>query len=173
MRIPTLLLFSAALLYCSSRTAFASDGVPTFQDGLKPLIDAKCIRCHGDKVHKADLDLRTLDAIMKGGESGAIVIPGKPDKSLLFEKVHKGEMPPSKKDQLSETEIETIKRWIAEGVEADLKKSAKATNAVSQHDVIPIMLRRCTACHGLHQKEAGLAAANPGQRSFPVSQPRV
>ena len=52
------------------------------------------MRCHGEKVRKADLDLRTPAGVLKGGESGPAVVAGKPDKSLLYEKVHKGEMPP-------------------------------------------------------------------------------
>ena len=38
--------------------------------------------------------LRTAAGVLKGGESGAVVVPGKPEKSLLYEKVHNGEMPP-------------------------------------------------------------------------------
>src|SRR5580692_9879539 len=104
MRFHSTLLIAVLLLSGSSHPAFASDESTSFQKDLKPLFESKCVRCHGDKVHKADLNLRTLEAIMKGGDSGTVVVPGKPDKSLLFEKVHTGEMPPAKKDQLSEAE---------------------------------------------------------------------
>jgi hypothetical protein len=156
MRFPTTLLLSTMLLCGGSATSLAAGGIPSFQKDLKPLFDAKCVRCHGDKVHKANLDLRTLDAVIAGGDSGAVIVPGNPDKSLLFEKVHKGEMPPAKKDRLSESEVEVLRRWIAEGVEAEAKNSSTSNTAVSQHDVLPIMLRRCNVCHGLHEKKAGL-----------------
>jgi Protein of unknown function (DUF1549)/Protein of unknown function (DUF1553)/Planctomycete cytochrome C len=129
----------------------AADPAPSFRDDIRPLLEAKCIRCHGEKVHKADLDLSTPAGILKGGESGTAIVPGKPEKSPLFEKVHKGEMPPAKKDPLSEAEVEAVRRWIADGA-----KLGAVEQAVNQHDVIPIMLRHCTACHGLHQKEANL-----------------
>jgi len=45
---------------------------PTFQNDILPLLQAKCSRCHSDKVHKAELDLTTLAGILKGGESGNI-----------------------------------------------------------------------------------------------------
>jgi hypothetical protein len=76
--------------------------VPSFRDEVQPLFQAKCSRCHGEKTRKADLDLRTPAGIRKGGESGPVIVPGKPDESLLYEKVHGGMMPPGKKDHLSE-----------------------------------------------------------------------
>ena len=81
---------------------------------------------------------------------GAIVVAGKPEKSLLYEKVHKGEMPPDEDKRLRETEVETIRRWIAAG--AKFEPGDATQTAVTQHDVIPIM-RHCTACHGLHRQE--------------------
>src|SRR5262245_37781775 len=123
---------------------------PSFQKEILPLFQAKCQRCHSGETPKADLDLTTPAAILKGGESGPAVVPGKPDESLLYEKVHGGTMPPAKKDRLSAAEIEMIRRWIA----GETTPSRAA--AVSQHDVIPILLRRCTVCHGRHRQEGGL-----------------
>jgi mono/diheme cytochrome c family protein len=144
--------------------------VPSFVRDIRPLFQAKCWRCHGGKVHKADLDLRTLVSVLEGGESGPAVVPGKPDKSLLFEKVHSGAMPPGKKDRLSKAEVETIRRWIAAGARSEGPKT-KAT--LTQHDVLPILLRRCTVCHGLRRREGGLdlrskAAMLRGGKSGPA-----
>ncbi len=122
---------------------------PTFDD-IRPLFQAKCWRCHGENPHKAELDLTTLAGVLKGGESGPVVVPGKPDESLLYEKVHSGSMPPVKKDRLSAAEVETVRRWIAAGA----KSTSEA--ALTQHDIIPILLRHCTVCHGLRRQEAGL-----------------
>ena len=91
---------------------------------------------------------------MQGGHSGAVVVSGKPEKSLLYEKVEKGEMPPAAKDRLSDTERELLRRWIAEGIASESTDAMKAP--VNQHDVVPIMLRHCTVCHGRHRQEAGL-----------------
>jgi len=78
-------------------------------------LQTKCWRCHGEESRKGELDLRTPAGILKGGESGIVIVAGKPDQSLLYEKVHKGEMPPKKKDPLSELEISAIRRWIEGG----------------------------------------------------------
>lgn len=134
---------------------FDSDQVrPSFRNNVAPLLVAKCVRCHGDKVRKADLDLRTINGIQRGSESGAVVVAGKPEKSRLYEKVSKGEMPPGEDNRLTTAQLEVIRRWIAGGARVDADDSAMPT--ITQHDVIPIMLRRCTACHGLHRQENGL-----------------
>ncbi len=132
----------------------SSAPAPSFREIIRPLFEAKCLRCHGAKAHKADLDLSAPAGILKGGESGPVIVPGRPDKSLLFEKVHSGTMPPGKKDRLSATEVESIRRWINEGAKFGGEEATGA--ALTQHDVIPILLRRCTVCHGLRRQEAGL-----------------
>ena len=70
---------------------------PSFQSDIRPLLGTKCWRCHGEQAPKAELDLTTLAGILKGGESGPVVVPGKPDESALYEKVHERAMPPGKK----------------------------------------------------------------------------
>ncbi len=134
-----------------------SAAVPSYQPDIKPLLDTKCLRCHGQKTHKSDLDLSTPSGILKGGESGPVLVPGKPDESPLFKKIHEGAMPPGKKDPLTETEIDTVRRWIAGGAKwnADGGPPTLETG-VTQHDVYPILLRRCTACHGLIRREGHL-----------------
>ena len=135
--------------------AAAGPSETTFEADIAPLLRAKCVRCHGGEGRKADLDLTTHAALFKGGESGPAVVEGKPDESLLYEKVKAGEMPPDEKDPLSESEIAAVRRWIAQG--AITGGSGPAAQASpSQHDVLPILLRRCSPCHGRNRQEAGL-----------------
>jgi mono/diheme cytochrome c family protein len=148
---------------------------PSFTKDIRPLFQVKCVRCHGEKMRKADLDLRTLAAALKGGESGPAVVPGKPDSSPLYEKVHSGAMPPGKKDRLGAAEIDMIRRWIALG-RFTAGEDVETATAPSQHDVLPILLRRCTVCHGLHRQEGGLdlrtkAAMLRGGKSGPAIVP--
>src|SRR5262245_59669616 len=82
-------------------------------------------------------------------------------------------MPPGKKDRLSEAEVETLRRWIAGGAPSDPGEGADAGAALTQHDVLPILLRHCTACHGLRRQEGGLdlrtrAAMLRGGKSGPA-----
>jgi len=123
----------------------------TFATDVFPILHAKCVRCHGEKTRKADLDLRTAAGLLKGGESGAVVVPGRPDKSLVFERVRDGTMPPGGKDRLNAADVEAVRRWIESGAAAEA-----AAVGLTQHDVIPILLRSCTTCHGLRRREGGL-----------------
>jgi mono/diheme cytochrome c family protein len=119
------------------------------------LLEAKCVRCHGGKAPRADLDLRTLAGARKGGESGPAIVPGKPHDSLLFEKVRSGAMPPGKKNRLGTAELETLRRWIAAGAQPAERVETSAA-FLTQHDVIPILLRHCAACHGARRREGDL-----------------
>jgi mono/diheme cytochrome c family protein len=123
-----------------------------------PLLKAKCFHCHGEQTQKADLNLATSVGLAKGGESGPVLVPGDASQSLLLEKIQSGEMPPDAKDRLSDSEIKLIEDWIALGAAIDGSPVGAAPGAKtpSQHDVIPILLRRCAACHGRHQQLANL-----------------
>ncbi len=129
---------------------------PRFETDVLPLFQAKCLRCHGEKSKKAELDLRTRAGILKGSESGPVVQPGKPEESPLYEMVHSGKMPPGKNNKLNPTEVETIRRWIAAGARFPTASAGQSEPAITQHDVLPILLRRCTVCHGPRRQEARL-----------------
>jgi hypothetical protein len=157
---------------------FADAPPVSFDNDVGPILRANCSNCHGEKVRKADLNLSSPATLLKGGESGAVVAAGKPEESPLYLKVRDHEMPPDGKSPLADHEIETIRRWIAEGAadqhgEGDNKKPSAGP---TQHDVIPIMLRRCTVCHGLRRQEANLdlrskAGMLRGGKSGPVIVP--
>src|SRR6185369_11092161 len=94
----------------------------------KPLLDSRCISCHGlDKV-KGGLRLDSRAAVLKGGENGPALVPGKPADSLLLQAVMHSkkdlEMPP--KERLTSNDVAVLKRWIEDGA----PWPAAATNAV-------------------------------------------
>jgi hypothetical protein len=55
----------------------------TYAKDIQPLFAASCVGCHGKEKAKGDLRLDSLEAILKGGEDGKMVIPGDSKKSLL------------------------------------------------------------------------------------------
>src|SRR5688500_15632205 len=99
-----------SLLVILLGVAAARADAPSFAD-ISKILQARCVKCHGEKARKADLDLSAPAGLLRGGESGKAVVPGKPDESPLYEKVHSGAMPPKKEDRLSAAEIDTIRRW--------------------------------------------------------------
>ena len=81
-------------------------------------------------------------------------MPGKPEESRLFEMVLKGEMPSDKKNPFTEQETELLRRWIEGGAKSG--SGSEVAAKVTEHDVLPLLLLRCTACHGRSKQEGGL-----------------
>lgn len=55
----------------------------TFEKDIQPLLEASCTRCHGQDRPKAGLQMTSLEAVLKGGKDGKVVVPGDSKKSLL------------------------------------------------------------------------------------------
>jgi len=96
-------------------SGFVQGAEPVFEKDIAPLLAAKCGQCHGKGKLEGGLDLRRRFLILNGGDSGAAIVPGKPDESVLVQRVAAGEMPPDKKDRLEPAQIELLKQWIAAG----------------------------------------------------------
>ncbi len=107
----------------------------TEHDVIMPILGAKCFVCHGRHVQQGGLDLRTASGMLKGGKSGPAIIPGKPEESLLVQKIASQQMPPQKLQEqfsvrgLTSEELETLKRWIALGAPAANEKPAHIEEA--------------------------------------------
>ncbi|MCA9053603.1 MAG: DUF1549 domain-containing protein, partial [Planctomycetaceae bacterium] len=85
---------------------------------IRPLLEEHCYECHGSETREAGLRLDRKRPALAGGDSGAVIIPGEPDESLLLSLV-RGEdddrsMPPTG-ETLSADQIELLERWIADG----------------------------------------------------------
>src|SRR5688572_31262615 len=94
---------------------FTKSASPTFEKDIRPLLKAHCFDCHGEgEKLKGGVDLRLRRLMVSGGDNGPVLVPGKPEKSLLFTMVHSGEMPRREK-KLSAEQIALIKKWIATG----------------------------------------------------------
>jgi uncharacterized membrane protein len=114
-------------------------GAPTsdsfFVERINPILDSNCVTCHGASQAKGGLRMDSYDQLMKGGTDGAVIFAGKPDSSLLLERVtlspgHKGFMPAEGRPPLRAEEISWIRAWIQDGASA----SARAVAGVSIRD---------------------------------------
>src|SRR5258705_2756173 len=56
----------------------------TYAKDIRSIFEASCFRCHGEDKQKGDLRLDTLEAVLKGGEDGKVVVPGKSKISVLL-----------------------------------------------------------------------------------------
>src|SRR5437867_900127 len=98
------------------------------------LFSRRCVECHGPSKQSATLRLDSLDAVFRGGRSGPPVLAGKSEESLLYQRVQKGaeKRMPLKKDPLTDSELDLIRRWIDSGAKAEASPAdARASEQLS------------------------------------------
>ena len=101
-----------------------------FDKDVRPLLQASCVECHGEKKQKAELRLDTKPHAFKGGENGPVIVAGDSAKSPLFKRISttdKDEIMPPKGEPLTKAQIALIQQWIDSGAawpESDTDKSA-------------------------------------------------
>ncbi len=90
--------------------------VEFFEGKVRPVLETHCINCHGPTKQKAGLRLDSRAALMKGGDSGPTIEPGRPESSRLIEAVNHSadlQMPP--KGKLKGGEVEALSKWVRDG----------------------------------------------------------
>ena len=111
-------IIAFAILVAGVVSAPAEDaGGAHFVEKVWPLLDSRCVSCHGPDKVKGGLRLDSREAVLKSGDSGQrAVVPGKPAESLLLQAVMHArkdlEMPP--KEKLTTNDIAVFERWIRE-----------------------------------------------------------
>ena len=110
--------FAIALMFSLMATAAAAEEVD-FERDIAPILEDRCLYCHGEDEQESGLRLDLRAKMLRGGDSGlSAVVPGKPEKSYLIEVInHIDEemaMPPDE-DKLPAEEIKLLTRWIKEG----------------------------------------------------------
>jgi len=90
-----------------------------FTNEVLPILRQNCLRCHGGEKVKGKLSLKTRSSALQGGASGQSILPGQPERSLLYtllvETTPTMRMPPPREKQLSAQQVETIRKWIDQG----------------------------------------------------------
>ena len=98
---------------------FSASAAPDFEKDVKPILEGKCVLCHGTGKEKGGLQMHTLEAMLKGGDTDPAIEVGNADHSLLVERITMDplddEIMPQEADPLTAQEIEIIKGWIADG----------------------------------------------------------
>ena len=87
---------------------------------IHPILDAKCVACHGANKVQGGLRVDFYDLLMKGGSDGAIIQPRNPDRSLLLQRVtlspsDRHFMPMDGRTPLTPEETAALRAWIVSG----------------------------------------------------------
>ena len=119
---------------CSGLDAAAAD----FDRDVRPVLQKRCIACHGAAQQMAGLRLDGREEALKGGYSGPVIVPGRASASRLVEMITTGRegrvMPPAG-PRLTAEEIAAIRAWIDAGAvwPADATATLPAARPKSTH----------------------------------------
>lgn len=122
------------LTFAGTAGILADEISASFEKVIAPALAAKCVSCHRPDNLKGGLDFSTRDSLIKGGDSGASLIPGKADESPIYLRSipHDGQPPemPAKGEPLTTEEAAALKEWIQNGAlwpeKVVLREKAKA-----------------------------------------------
>jgi hypothetical protein len=116
----TRLLTCLAILSLSVAVPAAEpDKAAFFEQKVRPILQASCFTCHSHaaKKSKGGLMLDARDSVLRGGDRGPAVVPGKPDESLIVNAVGRQDeelkMPPTGK--LADEQVATLREWVRLG----------------------------------------------------------
>jgi hypothetical protein len=99
-----------------------AEQVQFFETKIRPVLTEKCYACHsskGEKI-KGGLVLESRAGVLRGGDDGAVVVPGNVNNSLLIKAIRyedaKIKMPPKAEQRLSAEQVADFEKWVAMGV---------------------------------------------------------
>ena len=115
--LPALIVSIPALDSAQAAPPKDAAAVEFFEKKIRPLLADNCFNCHSTNTNsRGGLRLDDRNGLLAGGDHGAAIVPGDPEKSLLIKAVKqtdKLKMPPMK--QLSEQQIADLTKWIQDG----------------------------------------------------------
>ncbi|MGV3532903.1 MAG: DUF1549 domain-containing protein, partial [Chthoniobacteraceae bacterium] len=123
MNLTRLLLATAALSgtgWAAVTAAPTKEQTDFFESKVRPILAENCYKCHSVEKGKSKggLTLDSREGVLKGGETGPLVEPGNPEKSLLVHAIGYSDpdlqMPP-KGEKLTQAQIETLTEWVKMG----------------------------------------------------------
>jgi len=156
----------------------------SFESEILPLFEAQCITCHRapyidektgrTRKPKGGFVIESLEHFKAGGDSGPVLVPGKPNESLLYELISRPRgdaeiMPPAKEGRLSTQQIALIKKWIEEGARFGRWVGRTDLKPPSNSRPPPIKLDQAAAFYAglLGQGHEGASAAAMGSAQLP------
>ncbi|MCX6836909.1 MAG: hypothetical protein NTX35_03750 [Verrucomicrobia bacterium] len=134
-------IFSLLALAVSPLSAADLD----FYKDVYPFLKTNCISCHNKTTTKADLNMETPELMIKGGEAGTALVPGKSAESLVVAaSLHTQDLempPPNNKSgavNLTPAEIAILKQWIDQGAKASVQQERAVVLKAFSASVDPI-----------------------------------
>ncbi len=128
-------LWAAVALLCGRFAAFAkmtpeqtaklpapSAHSVNFSSEIRPILEASCMKCHGRGKSNGGFSIETRESFLKGGDTGAAIVTGKSEESLLIELVmgfDPDSIMPNKGSKLKPEQVALLRAWIDQGAKWD------------------------------------------------------
>jgi mono/diheme cytochrome c family protein len=94
--------------------AAAPAGTVSFATDVMPIIDSRCVNCHGGERIEEGLVMTDYSSLLAGSENGPVIVPGDPANSKLVELVASQKMP-KRGPKLTPPQVQIIADWVAAG----------------------------------------------------------
>lgn len=91
----------------------ASTGV-SFANDILPILQSRCVNCHGGNKVEEGLTLKTYADLMAGSDNGPVIVSGDAGGSLLVELVTAQKMP-KRGPKLTPPQVQLIVEWVNQG----------------------------------------------------------
>ena len=116
-----IILLAAAVVFVSAfavlrngSTKAAPATSVSYARDVQPILESRCVKCHMGEFVSEGLHMDTYESLMQGSEHGPVIVPGDAGRSLLVNKLIKGEMP-KRGPKLTPVQIQIITDWIDAG----------------------------------------------------------
>jgi mono/diheme cytochrome c family protein len=86
----------------------------SFANDVLPILNSRCLNCHGGDRVEEGLIVKTYGELMAGSENGAVIIPGDANGSLLVELISNQKMP-KRGPKLTPPQVQIIVDWVNQG----------------------------------------------------------
>ena len=115
--LPAIAILLSWLAGAARAESASRDAEQFFESKVRPLLATKCQDCHGPEVSEAGLRLDSRGGLLRGSESGVVVVPGKTSESRLIHVIqHTDDMAMPPDEKLSPDDIATLEEWVSIGV---------------------------------------------------------
>ena len=135
MRTRGLLVFMLLASPLVAQDSSSDNGNEFFEKRIRPVLDEQCIACNNMQKRNGGLSLDHRDGWQQGGDSGEVIVSGKPEESLLM-RVIQHEEPgmemPAKAPKLEKHIIADFAEWIRNGASDPRLKPTQPSNVPSR-----------------------------------------
>ena len=142
LRLTQIAILTLSVVFSGAMQVTGRADEPLLERDILPILTKNCMGCHGGLVSNGGLDLRTLPAMLAGGESGPAIASGLPGKSELWKRIASDEMPAGDdREKLSAEDKAAIKAWIDAGLPTVSKRQQNVDPLLAgdeRHDVLEV-----------------------------------